>query len=39
LVDLLLAEATVNDRRPGHCWVSCLALPQTHLVSVTKFHI
>lgn len=39
LVYLLLAEADVDDRRPGHCGVSSLALPQTHHVSVTKFHI
>lgn len=39
LVYLLLAEADVDDRRPGCCKVSDLALPETHSVKMTKFHI
>lgn len=38
-VDLLLVEAGISDRIPGHCWVSSLALPQAHHVGRTKFHI
>lgn len=35
-VGLLLAEAGVNDRRPGYCWVSSFTLPH---ISLTRFHI